>query len=304
MADNDDKAFRLLRLHSMLMRGGEIRKDDIAAEYGVSDKTAQRDIDDLRTYLSEDSGASVEYDRSARAYRLVRASREWMTNEDILIISKILLESRAFPKAELDALIAKLTAQAAPGERRFIRDMVKNEQFHYVEPRHGRKLTATVWELSRLIRDRAVIEFVYTRQDGERGPRAVKPVSIMFSEFYFYLIAFIVGRADEYPAVFRVDRIEKIKDTGEKFSIPYDERFSDGEFRKRIQFMYAGPLRRVTFDFKGDSIEAVLDRLPTAEIVAERDGVYTVRAEAFGKGIEMWLGSQGEFVRNVRVEAL
>ena len=39
-----------------------------------------------------------------------------------------------------------------------------------------------------------------------------------------------------------------------------------------------------------------MDRLPTAEIVGERDGMYEIRAEVFGKGIDMWLKSQGVFV--------
>lgn len=93
-----------------------------------------------------------------------------------------------------------------------------------------------------------------------------------------------------------MDRLEDIKVLKEHFSVPYSERFEEGEFRKRIQFMYGGRLRRVKFKYSGESIEAILDRLPTAEIVEKKDGVYTVSAEVFGKGIDMWLRSQGEFV--------
>ena len=46
-------------------------------------------------------------------------------------------------------------------------------------------------------------------------------------------------------------------------------------------------------------IEAVLDRLPTAKVLSEEDGVYLVSAEVFGKGIDMWLRSQGERVEVV-----
>jgi hypothetical protein len=122
----------------------------------------------------------------------------------------------------------------------------------------------------------------------------------MFSEFYFYLIAYLADSPFEYPSVFRVDRIENVRRTGEKFFVPHEKKFSDGEFRKRVQFMYPGELERVTFDFKGDSIEAVLDRLPTAEITGERGGTYTVTAEVYGRGIDMWLRSQGDFVSEVK----
>ena len=58
--------------------------------------------------------------------------------------------------------------------------------------------------------------------------------------------------------------------------------------------MYGGKIQRVKFLYKGESIESVLDRLPTAKILDENDGIYTVSAEVFGKGIEMWLRSQGD----------
>ena len=61
--------------------------------------------------------------------------------------------------------------------------------------------------------------------------------------------------------------------------------------------MYGGKLQRVRFTYSGSSIEAVLDRLPTAVIESENEGVYTVSAEVFGKGIEMWLKSQGDMVQ-------
>ena len=78
--------------------------------------------------------------------------------------------------------------------------------------------------------------------------------------------------------------------------MPYKDRFDDGEFRKRVQFMYSGELQKVTFEYSGPSIESVLDRLPTAEILSEKDGVYTVRVEVYGNGIKMWLRSQGNMI--------
>lgn len=60
--------------------------------------------------------------------------------------------------------------------------------------------------------------------------------------------------------------------------------------------MQSGELERIKFRFKGGSIEAVLDRLPNAKIIKEDNGEYIIEAKMFGKGIKMWLLSQGEFV--------
>ena len=63
--------------------------------------------------------------------------------------------------------------------------------------------------------------------------------------------------------------------------------------------MYGGRLQKVKFKYSGLDIDAVLDRLPTARILDEEDGVYTVSAEVFGKGIDMWIRSQGENVQMI-----
>ena len=64
--------------------------------------------------------------------------------------------------------------------------------------------------------------------------------------------------------------------------------------------MYPGKLKRVKFVYKGSSIEAVLDRLPTAQIIGKNDdGSMIVTAESYGDGIDMWLNSQGDWVKIV-----
>ncbi len=44
-------------------------------------------------------------------------------------------------------------------------------------------------------------------------------------------------------------------------------------------------------------MEAVVDSLPTAKIKKEENGEYTISAEVFGDGIDMWLRSQGDYIR-------
>ena len=132
----------------------------------------------------------------------------------------------------------------------------------------------------------------------------------MFSEYYFYLTAFIEGEEvqkdfdiinDSFPTIYRIDRIKKLKVLEEKFHIPYSSRFEEGEFRKRVQFMYGGKLQKVKFNYVGTDIDAVLDRLPTAKVISEKAGIYSISAEVFGRGIEMWLRSQGNNITDVEM---
>lgn len=310
--EKNRKMDRVLYLYTKLLSGAMINKEAEAKAYGVNERSIQRDIDDIRSYL-EAAGMNtgqmntVIYDRNSRGYRLEKDSRLMLKNSEILAVCKILLDSRAFTKAEMTDIVDRMVACCVPTDnRKLVEDLVRNEEFHYVEPRHKTDFLDTMWEIGQAIRDCRYVEVDYFRtKDKSIVKRKLEPVALMFSEFYFYLTAFIDDEEvkkdfdvlnDSFPTIYRIDRIRKLKVLDEHFHIPYKDRFEEGEFRKRIQFMYGGKLRKIRFQYFGDSIEAVLDRLPTAEVLGEKDGVYTVSAEVFGDGIDMWIRSQGERV--------
>lgn len=294
-----NKGFRLLNIYERLNKGEIVNKETLADDFGVSLKTIQRDIDDLRAYLAEthftESDVSIKYDKAKNGYYLIRLEREWLTNEEVLALCKILLESRAFCKKEMSALINKIVMQSTPNDRKMIEDIIRNEYQSYIPLKHNKPLLSPLWKISEYIRGQKIINFNYERQDKKTSVKTAKPVAIMFSEFYFYMIAYVVDDPKNIPIVFRIDRIKNVKDTGETFQIPYRDRFNDGEFRKRVQFMYSGELTTVKFKYSG-VLEAILDRLPTAQIISEHDGVYTISAETYGDGIYMWLRSQGDLI--------
>lgn len=298
-----NRAVRILDLYERLIKGEYISKAEMVSNYEIAPKTAQRDIDELRNYIAEkhkfEVEAAIAYDRSKNAYYLVKHEREWFTNQEILAMSKILLESRAFAKGELKILMDKLLLQVIPKDKKVVEQIIRSEHACYVPLKHNKNLFAVLWDLSQSIVARKIVKFAYKRVDGREKVHQVKPVAIMFSEYYFYLISFMntTDCQKKYPTVFRIDRMSKLEELEERFSIPYAEEFSEGEFRKRVQFMYAGELRRVEFEFSGSSLEAVLDRLPTAKFKQEKDGVYIIEAEVYGIGIDMWLKSQGDNVK-------
>ena len=297
------------------MRGDIVNKAHEAKEYGVDERSIQRDIESIRNFLDlniEQTGVvnSVIYDRVQKGYRMEQIYKIKLTNSEILAICKILLDSRAFTKKEMEEMLRKLIECCVPqNNQRLVADLIKNEEFHYIEPRHKTVFIDKLWDLGEAIQQCRYIEIEYLRtKDKAIVKRKVKPVAIMFSEYYFYLTAFIDDDKlrehfdvinDSFPTIYRIDRIKSMSILDERFHIPYSSRFEEGEFRKRIQFMYGGKLQKIKFRYSGSSVEAVLDRLPTAQILDETDGVYTISAEVFGKGIDMWLRSQGDAVEMV-----
>lgn len=314
MSDNSsDKSRRVLDIYTILLEGKLVNKKDIAQKYGVNERTIQRDLDDVRNFFDikgSETGSinEVIYDREKNGYYLEHSDYVKLKNSEILAISKILLDSRAFTKKEMSSILHRMIECCVPEEnQKIVSDLIRNEEYHYIELQHKTVFIDMMWELGQAIRKCQYVEIEYQKMKGQSTvKRKIKPVAIMFSEFYFYLTGFIDDKDevvnhfevldDMFPTIYRVDRIKNLKVLDAHFSIPYRDRFEEGEFRKRIQFMYGGKIHKVKFQYSGDSIEAVLDRIPTAKVLNEKDGVYTVSAEVFGKGIDMWLKSQGETV--------
>lgn len=313
--NRNDKIQRILGIYTKLLEGRIVNKQTEAAIYGVNERSIQRDVNDIRDFLELDAGEtgvvnSVVYDRMQKGYRLESVYRAKLTNPEVLAICKILLDSRAFVKEEMTQMINKLIDCCVPqSNQKMVKELISNEEFHYVEPRHKTKFMDQMWQLGQAIKGCNYVQMDYLRtKDKTVVTRKVKPVAIMFSEYYFYLTAFIDDKEvqkdfdvinDSFPTIYRIDRIRKLKVLDEHFHIPYSSRFEEGEFRKRVQFMYGGKLQKVKFKYSGADIDAILDRLPTARILDEEDGVYTVSAEVFGKGIDMWLRSQGDVVKRM-----
>lgn len=309
-----DKIERVLSIYTKLLNGHVVNKADEARDYGVNERSIQRDIDDIRNFLDADIECagyanSVIYDRTGKGYRLDHIYKIKLKNSEILALCKILLDSRAFTKEEMTDMLERIIACCVPeSNQKLVQELIRNEEFHYVEPRHRTQFIDTMWDIGQAIRECRYIEMDYCRmKDKSIVSRKVKPVAIMFSEYYFYLTAFIDEKDkaredfdvlnDSFPTIYRIDRIRKMKVVKERFHIPYHSRFEEGEFRKRIQFMYGGKIQKVKFYYSGPDVDAILDRLPTAVILDEDAGGYTIQAEVFGKGIDMWLRSQGDNVK-------
>ena len=308
MEQNGVKSARLLEIYSRLSEGAVLKKSELAQDFHVTQRSIQRDIEDLRCFLAERHlEQDVIYDTKLRGYRLMQATPKGLSNSEILAVCKILLESRSMRKDEMLPILDKLICCAVPeSSQKAVKALIANEELHYVEPHHNRPILDGLWEIGQAIKNQQIIEIEYERMKEPRlVRRRVQPVGIMFSEYYFYLTAFLEDKTDFenpddlFPTIYRIDRIHSFKVLDEHFRIPYTSRFEEGEFRKRIQFMYGGKLERVKFRYSGPSIEAVLDRLPTARILSQDENGWTVEAEAFGKGIEMWLRSQGEYIEAV-----
>lgn len=293
------KQERILELFFRGLRGEALYVRKLADEYGISTKSVSRTISDLKSFLADHrdlvGNTELMYSSQERCYRL--HMDEFLTNQELFALVEVMIGSRAFSKMELLSLTEKLRQLTTPEDRGKLSDLIRKELYHYNEVKHDcDSVQAVLWQLANCISERREITLEYTRTDRVIVCHRVRPASVMFTDYYFYLIAFPVEGNLEKPLYFRVDRIKHITEHRKQFGVNEGE-FDEGLLRQRSLFMWPGKLRTIRFEFTGPSVQAALDKLPTARIVERDGGKYIIEAEVYGDGIKMWLLSQGNWVK-------
>ena len=307
MTASESKKGRMLGLFYRLMRGENISPKMMAQEYGVSAKSISRDMNEIKNFLSDSrdlvGNAEIRYISGSKVYCL--ELENGLLSKELILIIKMLMACRAIDKAALSQLISKLKAFTAGSDKEMIEKLIIKEMFHYQGVKHQcDNLVELVWKLTNCIYTQKEITVSYYKMDGSRIERRLLPLSIMFSEFYFYLIADVKTAKDSSPHYYRVDRITKVIEHRETFSIKYAKQFDEGDLRKKVQLMFPGINRKIKFEFSGPSVQAILDRLPMSRIVEKKGEQYIIEAETYGTGINRFLLSQGAWVKVLEPESL
>lgn len=82
-----------------------------------------------------------------------------MSNTEILAVSKILLENRAFSKKEIGIILNKLVVGCIPQKNmKLVTNLIDNEKYHYVELHHKSRIQDKPWELG--FRKKTICKFV------------------------------------------------------------------------------------------------------------------------------------------------
>ena len=294
------KQSRILEIFFRALRGEDISVHRLAECYGVSVKSITRSINDIKAFLADNrelvGNTELRYSYSDKCYRLHMDG--FLTNKEMFALVEVMIGARAFSKVELLALTDKLLEFTTSEDRVRLRRLVENELYHYAEVKHDcESATDRLWQLIACISDRHEITIEYYKMDRSWVTHRLRPAAVIFMDYYFYLIAFKTDGNAEKPIYFRVDRIKHLTEHCKRYDLSELHGFDEGFLRSRSLFMWPGKLRTVRFEFTGPSVQAVLDKLPTARIIERSESKYLIEAETYGDGIKMWLLSQNSWVK-------
>ncbi len=295
------KQYRVLEIFFRALRGEDISVQKLADEYGVSTKSISRSISDLKAFLADNrslvGNTQLEYSHKNKCYRLFMD--EFLSNKELFALVEVMIGARAFSRDELLILVDKLKRFTTGEDKTKLAELIRKELYHYPAVKHDcESICDRLWQIINCISEKQEISIEYYRMDRKWVTHRLRPVSVLFNDYYFYLIAFVTVGNTQKPYYFRLDRIKDVTLHRKRFSAEDTPVFDEGELRKRSLFMWPGELRTIRFEFSGPSVQAVLDKLPTAKII-ERLGnnKYLLEAETYGDGIKMWLLSQGAWVK-------
>ena len=287
-----------------MMQGESVNLKSLSQEYGVSVKSISRDMNEIRNFLADNrdmvKNVELKYSRNLKSYRIDNSNS--LLPKEFLLIMKILAGVRAVDKTQLSDLFEKMKKFTGKEDRNSLEYLTAKEMYHYQGVHHFcTDLTEMIWKITNCIVGQNEITIIYNKMDGSQIERRIRPLSIMFSEYYFYLVA-ASSETESSPHYYRIDRILNMVKHRDVFRLEYSDRFDEGELRKKIQYMIPGEAERITFEFTGPSVQAVLDRLQTARIISREGKKYLVEAEIYGEGIKMFLLSQGHWVKILKPE--
>ena len=298
---NQEISDRTLEIFYTLIRGEFLSNRKIADRYGVSTRTVSRDIGRIQNFFYEHrdimNNAEIVYSHKDKAYIL--KSDEFLKNSELFALVKVILGARCFSKEDTLTLIRKIKQFTTPNDRNLLESIIKKEVFHYREVRSDcDSVIDNLWRIVQCIEQRRCISIRYIKMDRTEVIRKLHPSAVMFSEYYFYLIAYEPDGEPAKAKYYRIDRIRSIVEHREKYVLDQSNDFDEGELREKNQFMFPGDLVQITFEFSGLSLQSVLDRLPTARVIEKNGSKSIVTAEVnYGRGLIMYLLSQGSWIK-------
>ena len=286
---------RLLTIFLRLQAGQRLSKAQLSEEFEIDNRTAQRYISNLKSFLQDQHihNTEIKFDTSDNTYRLI--GKTTFNKKDILVISKILLENRALNESELKSLLENLLSLLSIEEKKEIEAIIGSERFNYKSLTNDKDRIDTIWFLSEAIRRKQMLEIEYKAPLKDVKSHIIFPVSLYYDAHYFYLVAYHLKH--EKYTTYRVDRIETLsKSHIKKPVIEHKDKYKDGEVRNQKVDAFEGRKIDVTLIYKGNA-EIVLDQFPEHKILSENYDEIKVKITSQNTpGLKRWILGQGEAV--------
>lgn len=201
-----NKNTRILMLYSALINGQVINKFTYSMEHNINERTFERDIAEIRNYLSEIySPCELLYDKINDFYYLSGVVPKYIDKMDATVIAKILLDSSTLRKDELKGLLEKIMLNVNPYEVNEIITYLKND-INFYESLTEISILKILTDLYMVIDKGNDLEIT----DDEGKNLIISPIRILIENSKFILLANVENSLLDYIKI-DVEKISSFK---------------------------------------------------------------------------------------------
>ena len=219
-----DKATRALILYNRLLQGEHIDKASFVLEHGINERTFDRDIENVRMFLSEIySTEEVCFDKQTGIYYMKDARATRIDIIDTMIIAKVLLSSAAFRSDEMLGLYNTILSMLPHYDANILNSCLKKDLERY-SSRNSVAIIEMLGDLFITIKDCKDIEIYWKDENGNNKQTQVAPIEIVMSENSFYLVC---AKALDYKQIeyFPIESIMRFNVLKTAFAKAYKEKY-------------------------------------------------------------------------------
>lgn len=180
-----DKITRILSLYSQLLHGEVVDKVGFCFETECSMRSFDRDIEDLRLYLSDTfANCELVYDKRQGGYYFTNTIHTPLEKSEYLFMEKVLLASETLRKDEMNDILHHLAMNTENPRR--MTDHTKQSMENYQEPTDTKPLLKLFGDLTAMIDNQQSI-MLSGKNVAQYGK--IKPCSISYHDKRMWLKA-------------------------------------------------------------------------------------------------------------------
>lgn len=294
---------RLLAILNVLFSGETVTAQSLATQFGVTVRTAQRDLDQLQALSAHGQLLLRRIPTRPVGYHIDLNAQ--VQPGVVLMLEKMILQSRTLTAAELQTALNALQQLTKNSALPSLQEAVAEEVANYEPIVTAQTRARLIWQLQKAIEQKRHIALTYVDREASewQAPETllVVPLAISFNGQYFHLSVHHEGSGE-----IRDLHLDWISDF--QALTPTDSTQPDPKVgaRRRLQaYGYRGKTIKIQFEYYG-LLEYVYDRFPTAHVLRylpEKHNPWPFRVAVvemdveYSAGIRMWLITESPILK-------
>ena len=156
-----DKSTRILALYYQLITGQVVRKQTFCVEYNITERTFDRDVEDIRMFLSDEQPyCELLYSREDNSYYLTHVVGKTLSAENALYLTDILFSMRNASKDETEGILTEIIEATELHKSNEVLDYAR-QQMKRRNSWNGKAVLKMHWDLQQAIKCHNQIEMSY-----------------------------------------------------------------------------------------------------------------------------------------------